>query len=190
MAADTTPPRKAAAPTERTPLLNGHGGAAPSPPADESHEQPHRTRGALVAAIASVWTILFFAALDGTVASTLLAPISSSFNAAEKAPWLGTSFLLSVCAFTPLYGRLSDAFGRSRAMLTALFFFTLGTAGCAWAPSIDALLAARAIAGMGAGGILTCASIIMTDLVTLRQRGLFQGLGNIVGVSDTILIVH
>ena len=177
--------------TERTPLLQGD--SLEGADAQESGENVAEPRNpppkagnsdasmkALIPAIGSLWLVLFFAALDGTVVSTLLTPISSSFNASEKASWLGTAFLLSVCACTPQYGRLSDAVGRRNACLTALFFFTVGTLACSLAPSMNALLAARALAGCGAGGILTTSSIIMTDMVSLRQRGLFQGLGNIV----------
>lgn len=169
------PSQQESAATEQTPLLRGR--------------QQASANRKLYAAIAAIWLSLFLAALDGTVASTLLAPITSSFNAAEKAPWLGTSFLLSVCAFSPLYGRLSDGFGRRNALLTAMFIFTLGTAACAVAPGIDMLIYARALAGVGAGGVLTTSSIICSDLISLRKRGLFQGVTNIVSTNHAPHIV-
>lgn len=64
-------------------------------------------------------------------------------------------------------------------MLTAVTFFTLGNLGCALAPTMDTLLFARAFAGIGGGGVLLCGSIILTDLVSIRQRGVYQGLTNI-----------
>lgn len=65
-------------------------------------------------------------------------------------------------------------------MLLAMFFFTIGTAACAVAPSMDALLVARAVAGIGGGGILLSGSIILTDLVSIRQRGAYQGITSII----------
>jgi len=78
-----------------------------------------------------------------------------------------------------MYGRLADLIGRRNALLVALTTFTLGTILCAIATSIDFLIAARAVAGMGGGGIVSVVVITMTDLVSLRQRGLFQGYSNI-----------
>lgn len=127
----------------------------------------------------SVWTCTFLSALDGTIIATILTPIGSSFNASNQTSWLGTSYLLSVCVFTPIYGRLADLAGRRVAHLTALTFFTLGTVGCALAPTMGALIAARAVAGVGGGGINTVGVIIMTDLVDLRRRGMYQGYANI-----------
>jgi MFS family permease len=127
----------------------------------------------------SIWTGTFLSALDGTIIATLLTPIGSSFNASNQVSWLGTSYLLSVCVFTPIYGRLADIFGRRAAHLTALTFFTIGTILCAVASSMGMLIAARVIAGIGGGGINTVGVIIMTDLVDLRRRGMFQGYANI-----------
>ena len=127
----------------------------------------------------SIWTGTFLSALDGTIIATLLTPIGSSFNASNQTSWLGTSYLLSVCAFTPTYGRLADLAGRRAAHITALTFFTLGTILCALAPSMNTLIAARGLAGVGGGGINTVGVIIMTDLVDLRRRGMFQGYANI-----------
>ena len=129
--------------------------------------------------IASLWTVLFMAALDGTIVVTLISSIASSFKASELSGWLGSSYLLSVCAFSSVYGRLSDIIGRKGALLVALFFFTLGTTLCATAMSMNQLLVARFVAGIGGGGLLTSASICMTDLIPLRQRGLWQGITNI-----------
>ncbi|KAH9938404.1 vacuolar amino acid permease [Fomitopsis serialis] len=116
---------------------------------------------------------VFLGALDGTIVATLLAPIGSYFNESNRSSYIGTSYLLSVCCFTPLYGRLSDILGRKGAMLLALSLFGVGTFLCGLAPSMDGLIVARAIAGMGGGGIA------VTDLIPLRQRGLYQGMTNI-----------
>lgn len=129
--------------------------------------------------LAGLWSAVFLGALDGTVVATLLTPIGSHFNKSNQSSYIGTAYLLSVCCFTPLYGRLSDILGRKGAMLLALSLFGSGTIFCGMAPSMEALIAARAVAGMGGGGVMTVSSIVVTDLIPLKQRGLYQGMANI-----------
>ena len=129
---------------------------------------------------AAVWGCSFFAAFDGTVLAALTSDISSAFNASNQGSWLGTAYLLSFCCFTPIYGRLADILGRRGAHAIAMTFFTVGTLGCAVAPTMDSLIAARLVAGVGGGGVQSIAVIVLTDIVDIRHRGLFQGYGNIV----------
>ncbi|KAK1236672.1 hypothetical protein PQX77_000028 [Marasmius sp. AFHP31] len=129
--------------------------------------------------LAGLWSAVFLGALDGTVVATLLAPIGSDFKKSNQASYIGTSYLLSVCCFTPLYGRLSDILGRKGAMLLALTLFGSGTILCGLATSMEMLIVARAVAGMGGGGVMTVSSIVVTDFIPLNQRGLYQGMANI-----------
>ncbi|KAG1791362.1 vacuolar amino acid permease [Suillus plorans] len=133
--------------------------------------------------LSGLWSAVFLGSLDGTIVATLLSPIGSYFNKSEQSSYLGTSYLLSVCCFTPLYGRLSDILGRKGAMLLGLTLFGSGTIACAFAPTMEALIVARAVAGMGGGGceiyLVTVSSIAISDLVPLKQRGLYQGMTNI-----------
>ncbi|KAF8584799.1 vacuolar amino acid permease [Ramaria rubella] len=153
----------------------------------------------LIWILLGLWSAIFLGALDGTIVATLVTPIGSYFQQSHKSSYLGTSYLLSVCCFTPLYGRLSDILGRKGAMLLSLGLFTGGTLFCGIAPSMDFLLLARAIAGMvrenkhaqnlfvhsllfifqGGGGMMTVSNIIMTDLIPLKQRGLYHGMANV-----------
>ncbi|KAG8935126.1 hypothetical protein FRC02_008477, partial [Tulasnella sp. 418] len=103
----------------------------------------------------------------------------SYFDEAHLASYIGTSYLLSSCCFTPLYGKASDIVGRKTAFLVALTLFTCGTALCGVASSMKALIAARAIAGMGGGGVQAVVTIAMSDIIPLRERGLYQGYVNI-----------
>ncbi|KAF5369889.1 hypothetical protein D9758_001219 [Tetrapyrgos nigripes] len=146
--------------------------------------------------LAGLWSGVFLGAFDGTVVATLLAPIGAHFYKSHQSSYIGTAYLLSVCCFTPLYGRLADILGRKGAMLLALSLFGSGTLLCGIAPSMEFLIAARALAGMGGGGIMTgdstsryqnsllnldhtVSSIVVTDLIPLKQRGLYQGMCNI-----------
>ena len=125
----------------------------------------------LVWILVAVWSAVFLGALDGTpsrslilsghtyihattgtIVATLLSPIGSYFNRSHQSSYIGTTYLMSVCCFTPLYGRLADILGRRGAMLLALSLFGSGTFLCGIAPSMNVLIAARVIAGMGGGG--------------------------------------
>ncbi|KAJ1027849.1 hypothetical protein NDA13_003302 [Ustilago tritici] len=130
--------------------------------------------------LTALWVPVFVASMDGTVTATLISSISSSFNASEQEQWLGSAYLLSVACFTPLYGRMTDIIGRKNCMFTALTFFTTGTVLCGLSTSMNMLIFARALAGMGGGGLTTTTSIVLSDLVPLKNRGLLQGLTNII----------
>ncbi|CAO1620432.1 unnamed protein product [Parajaminaea phylloscopi] len=178
--------------SEQTPLLaeqrrrqHGRDGdaAEPAPAAsDAAHGHievmpPMRT---LAPIILSLWVPVFIASLDSTIVATLVGSISSSFNASEQASWVGSSYLLSLCCFNPLLGRMSDVFGRRGTMLASLAFFTVGTLGCGMAKGLGPFLVARIIAGAGGGGLTTTSNIIMSDLIPIRNRGLMQGCTNII----------
>ncbi|KAG8780807.1 hypothetical protein FRC12_022585 [Ceratobasidium sp. 428] len=122
--------------------------------------------------LAGLWAAVFLGSLDTTIVATLLSPIGSYFNKSHQVSYLGTSYLLSVCCFTPLYGRLSDILGRKGAMMLGLFLFGTGTVFCGLAPSMELLILARAIAGMGGGGVFAVSSIVMTDLIPFTS---YQG---------------
>lgn len=107
---------------ERTPLLtNGQpdspSDATDSPDSPITQKVPFKETSTadLVWILVGLWTAVFLGALDGTIVATLLSPIGSYFNKSNQASYLGTSYLLSVAACTPLYGRLSDIMGRKGA---------------------------------------------------------------------------
>ncbi|ODN81091.1 hypothetical protein L202_03186 [Cryptococcus amylolentus CBS 6039] len=118
---------------------------------------------------------VFCSALGATIVANLTIEIGSYFHAGSLSSWLGTAFLLGLTAMTPLYGRLAQVMGRKGCMLLALTFFLTGTVLCAVAPSMHFMLFARGVAGAGSGGILTVTAIIISDLVSLADRGLYQG---------------
>ncbi|KAI0003006.1 vacuolar amino acid permease [Russula compacta] len=181
------------APSESSPLLSSPrirlaNDAREHPSSDSPDPEVFRASKAdLIWILAGLWSAVFLGALDGTIVATLITPIGNYFNKSNQASYIGTSYLLSVCCFTPLYGRLADILGRRGAMLLGLTLFGTGTIACGVAPSMEALIAARAVAGMGGGGQFTChrqfdravASVTVTDLIPLKQRGLYQGMANI-----------
>jgi len=176
-------PPRVSTPSESSPLLssprNDHDGLD-HPSSDTPDPEVFRvSRMDLIWILAGLWSAVFLGALDGTIVATLMTPIGNYFNKSNQASYIGTAYLLSVCCFTPLYGRLSDIIGRRGAMLLALTLFGTGTISCGLAPSMEALIAARAVAGMGGGGMMTVSSVAVTDLIPLKQRGLYQGMANI-----------
>ncbi|WWC73009.1 uncharacterized protein I206_106974 [Kwoniella pini CBS 10737] len=118
---------------------------------------------------------VFCGALGMTIVANLTIEIGSYFHAGSLASWLGTGFLLGLTAMTPLYGRLAQVMGRKGVMLLAVNLYLIGTIMCALAPSMGFMIAARIVAGAGSGGILTVSAIIISDLVSLADRGMYQG---------------
>lgn len=134
--------------------------------------------GQLYSVIAGLFMASYLAALDTTVVTTLLSVIASDLNALGNISWIATAYLLSCSAFQPLFGKLSDIFGRKACLLTCVFFFTVGCLICA-TNSLLWLIFGRFITGIGGSGLTTLGTITMSDLVPLRDRGLYQGIANV-----------
>ncbi|KAI0755674.1 MFS general substrate transporter [Fomes fomentarius] len=122
---------------------------------------------------------IFLAAMDTTIITSTYASIGSQFEQLQNTSWIVTGYMLSLTSFQPLYGKLSDIFGRKTCLLFAYSVFALGCLFCGLARNMTELIAARALAGIGGGGMSTMASIILSDVSTLRQRGTLQGFANI-----------
>ncbi|KAG0324560.1 hypothetical protein BGZ99_001696 [Dissophora globulifera] len=119
---------------------------------------------------------VFLSSLDQTIVSVCSTKIANDFHSLKEIPWIGTAYLLTSTSFQPLYGRLSDIFGRKATFLFAITVFLIGSALCGAAQNMTWIIAARGIAGIGAGGIISMVMIIITDLVSLRDRGKYQGI--------------
>ena len=126
---------------------------------------------------------IFLAAADQTIIVSCYGKIGSDLEALNKSSWIATSYFLTLTSFQPLYGKISDIFGRKEALLFAYTIFGLGCLLCGLARTMDELIAARAFAGIGGGGMTTVVSILMSDIVPLRERGTWQGIINIIYAS-------
>ncbi|KAG0054308.1 hypothetical protein BGZ83_011513 [Gryganskiella cystojenkinii] len=130
---------------------------------------------------------VFLASLDQTVVSVCTTKIASEFDSLNEISWIGTAYLLTSTAFQPLYGKGADIFGRKASFLFAISTFLLGSALCGAAQNMTWLIICRGVAGVGAAGIMSSAMIIMTDIVSLRERGKYQGIiGAVYGFSSVI----
>jgi EmrB/QacA subfamily drug resistance transporter len=118
---------------------------------------------------------MFLAALDQTVVSTAIRTIADDLNGYDLQAWATTAFLITSTISTPLYGKLSDLYGRRPFYLFAIGVFVLGSMLCGLADSMYQLAAFRAIQGIGAGGLLSLALAIIGDIVPPRERSRYQG---------------
>ena len=117
---------------------------------------------------------MFLSALEQTIVAPALPTIGRTLADVENLSWVVTAYLLAATAATPLFGKLSDIHGRRRMMLVAVVIFLAGSAACALAPNMPALIAARALQGIGGGGILPLAHTVIGDMVTPRERARYQ----------------
>ncbi len=125
--------------------------------------------------IIGIMVAMFLAALDQTIVATALPTIGRELGDVEHMPWVVTAYLLSATAVTPLYGKLSDIHGRRKILLVGIGIFILGSAACGIASSMLALIGARALQGLGGGGLISLAQTIVADVVAPKQRARYQG---------------
>ncbi|KAG9243238.1 major facilitator superfamily domain-containing protein [Calycina marina] len=122
---------------------------------------------------------------DQTLVVTTYGRIGSDLGGLSGASWIATAYFLTLTSFQPLYGKLSDIFGRKPALLFAYTVFGLACLFCGLARTLPELILARAFAGIGGGGINVIVSILFSDIVPLRQRGTWQGYINIVWATGS-----
>jgi EmrB/QacA subfamily drug resistance transporter len=130
---------------------------------------------------------MFLGALDQTIVATALPTIGRRFGEIENLSWIVTAYLLTSTAVTPLYGKLSDMHGRRTMMLIGIGVFILGSVACALAQNMLMLIVARAVQGLGAGGLLPLAQTIVGDIVVPRERGRYQAYMSLMWMSAAIL---
>ena len=124
--------------------------------------------------ILGVLLAMFLAALDQTIIATALPTIGRELGDLEHLPWIVTVYLLTSTAVTPLYGKISDSYGRRVTMLVGIAIFIAGSIACALAPTMFVLILARALQGIGGGGLIALAQTIIADIVAPRERGRYQ----------------
>jgi EmrB/QacA subfamily drug resistance transporter len=118
---------------------------------------------------------MFLASLDQTIVSTAIRTISDDLNGLSQQAWVTTAYLITSTISTPLYGKLSDIYGRKPFYLAAISIFVAGSAACTFSTSMAELAAFRAFQGLGAGGLMSLALAIIGDIVPPRQRANYQG---------------
>jgi EmrB/QacA subfamily drug resistance transporter len=145
---------------------------------------PQRTKMLI---LASVLLSLFLAALDQTIVATALPAIVADFQGLALVSWVSTGYLLASTAMVPIYGKLSDLYGRKLILLWGIVVFLLGSALCGVAGSMVQLIVYRVIQGIGAAALTSTAFAIPADLFTPAERPRYMGLfGSIFGLASVI----
>lgn len=151
-----------------------------SPPVDLTQRQ-------VLTILSGLMLGMFLAALDGTVVGTAVRVIADDLNGLSEQAWATTAYLITSTIVTPLYGKLSDLYGRKPFFLAAISIFLVGSLACTFATSMYELAAFRAVQGMGAGGLMSLALAIVADIVKPRERGKYQGyFMGLFGVSSVL----
>src|SRR6516164_2561065 len=139
----------------------------------------------------SLLLTMFLAALDQTIVATALPTIGWQFSDVSSLSWVITAYLLASTAVAPVFGTLSDIYGRRGMIIVALSLFVAGSVLCAVAPNMPVLIVARGLQGLGGGGIMPVVQTVISDVVSPRERGQYQayfsGVWMAAGIGGPIL---
>jgi EmrB/QacA subfamily drug resistance transporter len=146
-----------------------------------SSAEPHRAAGAVSrqefrTVMAGLLLVLTLASLDQNIVATALPGIVGELGGLSHLSWVVTAFLVASTATTPLYGKLSDVYGRRPLFFVAVGIFLAGSVLCGLSQDMTQLIVFRAVQGLGAGGLITLAQTTVGDLLAPRERGRYQGL--------------
>jgi EmrB/QacA subfamily drug resistance transporter len=130
---------------------------------------------------------MFLAALDQTIVATAIRTIGDDLHGLSAQAWVTTAFLITSTIATPLYGKLSDIYGRKPLFMIAITIFLVGSALCGLAQNMYMLAVFRAFQGIGAGGLFSLALAILGDLVAPRERARYQGYFLAVFATSSVL---
>jgi len=144
--------------------------------------QPEQNTRLIILAVA---TMLLLASLDQTIVSTALPTIVADLGGLDHLSWVVTSYLLTSTVAAPLYGKLGDLYGRKLMMQISVTIFLLGSALAGLSQSMWFLIAARAVQGIGGGGLFVLSLTVIADVIPPRERSKIQGVfGGVFGLSS------
>lgn len=141
----------------------------------------------VTAAMSALVLAVLLASLDQTIVSTALPRIASDLGGFADIAWVSAAYLLASTAVTPLWGKLGDMFGRKRLYLSATALFLAASVACGLAQNLPELIAARALQGVGGGGMIVLTFALVGDIAAPTQRGRYQGMfGSVYGVASIV----
>ena len=146
-----------------------------APAATTAHESGELSHRQILTILSGLMAGMFLAALDQTIVATSIRTIADDLQGLSVQAWVTTAYLITATISTPLYGKLSDLYGRRPFFLAAISIFVAGSALSGFATSMAQLAAFRAFQGLGAGGLFSLALTIIADIVPPRERAKYQG---------------
>ncbi|KAA9159090.1 MFS transporter [Amycolatopsis acidicola] len=153
----------------------------------EAEEGPRLSYRQILTILSGLILGMFLAALDQTIVSTAIVRIANDLNGFDMQAWATTAYLITSTIATPLYGKLSDIYGRKPFFLIAISIFVVGSFACTFSTSMTMLAVFRAFQGLGAGGLMSLALTIIGDIVPPRERSRYQGYFMAVFGTSTVL---
>jgi EmrB/QacA subfamily drug resistance transporter len=154
---------------------------------ETSTEAPRYSKRETLLTMCGVLMVMLLASLDQTIVSTAMPRITAEFNGLDRYTWVTTAYLLASTVMIPIYGKLSDIFGRKPIFLVGVVLFLSGSALCGMAWDMNTLIAFRAFQGLGAAALMPIALAVIGDLFTPRERGKWQGVtGAVFGLSSVL----
>ncbi|HEY9395902.1 MAG TPA: MFS transporter, partial [Nocardioides sp.] len=152
-----------------------------------SDAEPQLSRRRINLIFGTVLLGMLLAALDQTIVSTALPTIVADVGGAGHLSWVVSSYLLAETVATVLAGKFGDLFGRKLMLQVSAGLFILASAACGFATDMAWLIGARAVQGIGAGGLMVTATALIGDIIPLRDRGKYQGaLGAVFGATTVL----
>ncbi|WNV85630.1 DHA2 family efflux MFS transporter permease subunit [Umezawaea sp. Da 62-37] len=143
--------------------------------APEAEQPPRLSHRQIVTILSGLVCGMFLAALDQTIVGTAIVRIANDLDGFDLQAWVSTAYLITSTIVTPIYGKLSDIYGRKPFYLVAITIFVAGSLASTFAQSMYELAAFRAVQGLGAGGLMSLAMTIIGDIVPPRERSRYQG---------------
>ncbi|WP_054533657.1 MDR family MFS transporter [Herpetosiphon geysericola] len=147
-------------------------------------EQPRYTKRETLLTMLSVLLVMLLASLDQTIVGTAMPKVITELHGFDRYTWVTTAYLLASTVMVPIYGKLSDMFGRKPLFIFGLIVFLIGSGLCGAAQSMNQLIIFRGLQGLGAAALMPIALAIVGDLFTPRERARWQGItGGVFGIS-------
>ena len=169
----------------RPPVTTQDAAPANAPPVPAGGENPYMSHREILVVLFGLMAGMLLAALDQSIVGTALPRIVSDLGGLDKLSWVVTAYLLTSTASTPLWGKISDLYGRRPIFQSAIVIFLAGSLLAGFSTNMEELIGFRAIQGLGAGGLMALAFAIIGDVIPPRERGRYQGyFGAVFGVSS------